>query len=84
MTYDAINGKPQQFPVTAEESPYFGVSLGGFKMNPPEIKVDSNYEEKLNCINATMNTHVVESSISLAPAFYKKSERAHAAPCIIE
>ena len=40
-------------------------------MNPPEIKVDSNYEEKLNCINATMNTHVVESSISLAPAFYK-------------
>lgn len=53
-------------------------------MNPPEIKVDSNYEEKLNCINATMNTHVVESSISLAPAFYKKSERAHAAPCIIE
>ncbi len=40
-------------------------------MNPPEMKVDSNYEEKLNCINATMITHVVASSISLAPAFYK-------------
>lgn len=38
-------------------------------MNPPEMKVGSNYKEKLNCINATMITHVVASSISLATTF---------------
>ena len=74
LPYDAINGKPQQFPVTAEESPYFGVSLGG-KMNHPEMKVGSNYGEKLNCINATMITHVVASFISLATTFYKSQSK---------
>ena len=47
-------------------------------MNPLMNPVGSKAEEKLNCINATVITHVVADFVSFATTFYlKKSSRIH-------
>ena len=47
-------------------------------MNPLMNPVGSKAEEKLNCINATVITHVVADFVSFATTFYfKKSSLIH-------